>query len=635
MKRSILPALACPSCRTGYDLAAHEASGEEVISGFLTCRSCAIVIPIVRGFPLFTEPRLHAGQAAVDQLVEIEGRLFGSDEDYLVYRRRKLERGGMEIYAAFQPFNESTRAFEPALAAFARNLAPGDIILDPWCRSGWSTEWLAALFPQQTILALWEGDTSVLGYRGFGRWLSRDSRAANIEVMFARPERGLPFAEGAFGGVYALDAFHRFSLAPFAGEILRVAAPSAAIVLAHLHLTNSEPSPYFERGGFMWHGRDYRAWLDQLTQRHGRRGRIFSEEDLFRSLGAALPPEDPDTPHYNGFVLIEPAGAGLHPSAPRREDDEEDRRWLVSPLFRVLFSRSMVRLDPGLHDGAVGELLERHPIYQERLPKAPVALGELQFALLALAILGRTASEVAASLGLTRQEILSAAAPFEAAEVLRPTRVSPGGVALQRFHANQLPVWEGASALGAIFAGLAGQTGPAFTTSDGGSITGEEASAGLNAFGAYLVGTGLKACDSLAVADTRHPLALLLVLAALGLGLHVRLGLDGPAMLAVGESAGPGRVVLGLDGESEGTILAWVADKADAPPLAIVPGGRLTLTLAGVETGFSAEDLCEATLSLDSCAETNPSPVDGFGDMVGLLACLTQLGRGRAVALRP
>lgn len=634
MKRSILPALACPSCRTGYDLAALESSGEEVTSGFLTCRSCAIVVPIVRGFPLFTEPRLHAGQADRGALAEIEARLFGSDDDYLIYRRRKLERGGMEIYAAFQPFNESTRAFEPALAAFARNLAPGDIILDPWCRSGWSAEWLAALFPQQTIVALWEGETSVLGYRGFGRWLSRESRAANIEVMFARPERGLPFAEGAFGGVYALDAFHRFSLMPFAGEILRVAAPSAAIVLAHLHLTNSEPSPYFERGGFMWHGRDYRAWLDQLTQRHGRRGRVFSEEDLFLGLGAALPPEDPDTPHYNGFVLIEPAEAGVRSCDPAREDGE-DRRWLVSPLFRVHFSRRVARLDPGLHDGAVGELLERHPIYQARLPKAPVALDELQFALLALAILGRTASEIATSLGLTRQELLTAAAPLEAAEVLRPTPVSSGGVALQRFHANQAPVLNGASALGSIFAGLAGQTAPVFTTSDGGSITGEEASAGLNAFGAYLIEAGLKAGDSLAVTDTRRPLALLLVLAGLGLGLEVRLGLDGAATLTVGESAGPGTVAFGLDDEAEGTVLAWVVDKAEAPPLTIVPGGALTLALAGVETRFSVEDLSEAALSLGSCAETHPGPVDGFGDMVGLLACLTLLGTGRPVAMRP
>ncbi len=634
MKRSILPALACPSCRVGYALAELEASGEDVTSGFLTCRSCAIVIPIVRGFPLFTEPRLHAGQADLGALAEIEARLFGSDEDYLTYRRRKLERSGMEIYAAFQPFNESTRAFEPALAAFARNLAPGDIILDPWCRSGWSAEWLAALFPQQTILALWEGDTSVLGYRGFGRWLSRESRAANIEVMFARPERGLPFADGAFGGVYALDAFHRFSLTPFAGEILRVAAPSAAIVLAHLHLTNSEPSPYFERGGFMWHGRDYRAWLDQLTQRHGRSGRVFSEEDLFRSLGAGLPPEDPDTPHYNGFVLIEPAEAVVRSRDPVREVGE-DRRWLVSPLFRVLFSRRIVRVDPGLHDGAVGELLERHPIYQARLPKAPVALDQLQFALLALAILGRTASEIAASLGLPRQEILAAAAPLEAAEVLRPTPVSPGGVALQRFHANQAPVLEGASALFAIFARLTGQTGPAITTGDGGSLSGEEANAGLNAFGAYLLEAGLKAGDCLAVADTRHPLSLLLILAALGLGLRVRLGLEGPATLAVGESAGPGRVAFGLVQESEGTVLAWVADKADAPTLAIIPGGRLTLNLAGVETGFSADDISEAALSLASCAEAHPGPVDGFGDVVGLLACLTQLARGGAVALRP
>ncbi len=249
MKRAFLPRLACPSCRTAYDLTEHEATGDDVLSGFLTCRCCAIVVPIVKGFPLFTEPRLHAGQTDPAALAALEADLFGTESDYLEYRQRKLERETLEIYAAFQPFNESTRAFEPVLDVFAGAVRPGDLILDPWCRSGWTAAWLAELFPEQTIVACWEGDKSVLGYRGFGHWFAASRRPQNVEIAFVDPARGLPFADGAFAAVYALDAFHRFSLIPFAGDILRVAKPSAVLALAHLHLTNSEPEPYFDRGG--------------------------------------------------------------------------------------------------------------------------------------------------------------------------------------------------------------------------------------------------------------------------------------------------------------------------------------------------------------------------------------------------
>lgn len=633
MRRFLLSALACPGCRTHYDLTEHEAAGESVSSGFLTCRSCAIVIPIVCGFPLFTEPMLHAGQASRAGLAAIKAQLFGSTEDYLEYRRTKLERGQVEVYAAFQPFNESTRAFEPALAAFASGLKPGDLILDPWCRSGWSAFWLASLFPEQTIVALWQGQTSVLGYRGFAHWFADAVRPANVEVMFGDPERALPFASQTFAGIYALDAFHRFSPTPFAGELMRTAQPTAHIVLAHLHLSNSEPEPYFDRGGTIWHGRDYRAWLDGLAERQGRKGQVFSEADLFEREGEGLPAEAADTSHYNGFVLIGPVGgeqtAGTRP-APL------ETRWLLNPLFRILFSRRAARVDGSLHDGAVSELLSRHPIYVNRLPKAPVALGDLQLALLALAVTGHTDIEAAASLGLEPDKLAALAEPLDASELLRRTGVGSGGVAMQRFHANQLPGRPRAEALQTVLATLFEAEGPVVNTSDGGAISGAEVMVGVNSFAAYLGHAGLNSGDNLAVADTRHPLTLILVLAALALGLNVNLGVVGAfkADLVIDERGGSGAIALGLEDDATDSILAWIGSREDWPSVTVHAGGHLRLAIDGRIVGLGIDILAEAALSLASYSDDFSGPIDGFGDFFGFFMCLTQFAKGRSITLR-
>jgi uncharacterized protein YbaR (Trm112 family) len=459
VRRSTLDLLACPSCRGAWDVVVHAGSGRDIETGALACPGCAVVVPILHGFPLFGEAL--AAVPSPEEADALAARLFGTTEDYASYEARKLERGALEPYAAFHPFNESTRAIEPLLASIGALLKPGDAILDTWCRSGWNGEWLAARFPEQTVVAYWEGDSSVLGYRGFRRWLGPGRRSSNLDVLFVPPERPLPFRDGAFAFVHAPDSLHRYGLYPFAAECLRVATPEAVVAFPHVHLTNSEPDPWFERGCTQRHGRDYRAWLDRLTGGTARQGWVLSEADLWE--GRAEPPlqDASDTPHYNGFVLI----------APELEPDgasDRDPRFILNPLFRLHFARGSVRPDPTLHDGAAGHMFERHPIYRRRLPAVGLDLDEADFLVLALAATGLARSEItrlapAAQASLDR---------LRAADLLVATPVSVAAHELQRFHANQQVPASGP--LQGLLDGLAGDPSVRLVTDDGDSLSGAD-----------------------------------------------------------------------------------------------------------------------------------------------------------------
>jgi hypothetical protein len=534
----------------------------------------------------------------------------------------------MEIYAAFQPFNESTRAIGPALAAFTAGLRPGDYVLDPWCRSGWSAEWLAGLCPDQTVIALWEGDRSVLGYRGFAHWLPTARRSPNLEIMFVHPERGLPFADDQFGALYALDAFHRFSPQPFAGECLRVARPYAAIALAHLHLSNSEPEPYFDRGGKHWRGRDYDAWVSRLAETSGREGRVFSEADLFAAEGQGLPRPDPDTAHYNGFVLLTPKGE--HPAQGPHAPRDEDVRLLVNPLFALHFQRGGARIQGALHDGAVGELLARHPIYQARLPQGLVELDDLDFAILALAVTGRSLAEVAGTLALTPQALDQRLASLEATELVRRAEVGAAAIDLQRFHANQMPPHDPGGALAALVAGLANGEHVAVRAGDGAEATAGELHDAIGALALGLRQRGLKPGNRLHIGDLSHPLAIAVLLAGLSEGLDV--GADAIAPAEIGMSIGPPqpaipdvkRLPFEPDDQGSACILDWLSAPQQSP---LSPGaaGRIRLAVDGRMADFPADQLCQAAQSLASAASSLWEPIMNPFRLPIVLACLQAL----------
>lgn len=518
MDASLLDVLACPSCRIRFEATVHAGSDDRIDLGFLRCPRCAIVTPVLDGFVMFSEPLLHAGLATAPLLETMASRLFGTAADFASYQRDKRQRGVVESYAAFAPFNESTRSIEPVLPRAARALRDGDAILDTWCRTGYSGEWLAGRFPQQRIVSLWEGNSSVLGYRGFRHLLGPGQRSRNLDIVFCHLDKPLPFADDAFGMLHAYDTLHRYGLHPFAGECLRVAREDAGILFAHLHLSNSEPEPYFQRGCRQDHGHDYRAWLDQVTITGKRRGWVFSEAALFDMTESSALVDDPGTGHYNGMVAILPDPPLPGPAAP---EAPALRRFLVNPLFRIHPGRGRAQVDAGLFDGAVGHLLARHPVYAARLPAGPVDLSDTALACLLLAVVGVPEAGILAAFS-PASPAAAVLADLAALELLRPAPVSVAAHRLQRFHCNQLPMHAGKVAT-AFWSRIAACPSALLTLAEGDALDGNALSRFAQATATSLRESGLVSGDWLSVAVDGHPLLLLAAIAAASSGFHVRL----------------------------------------------------------------------------------------------------------------
>ena len=628
MHRSLLDILACPSCRVGYELTAHLETGDGIALGFLRCPRCAIVIPVLDGLVLFTEPLLHAGLATAAALADMALQLFGNAAAFDDYRRDKLRRGVLESYAAFAPFNESTRVIEPILPHAVGTLREDDWILDTWCRSGWSGEWLAGRFPRQRVLSIWEGNSSVLGYRGFRHLLGPGQRAGNLDIVFCDLGKPLPFREAAFGMVHAYDSLHRYGLVPFAGECLRVARADAAVVFPHLHLSNSEPEPFFERGCRQLHGRDYRAWLDRITAGGRRCGWVLSEAAVFNGPDIAELVDEPDTEHYNGMVAILPQSP---PPPTAMACGRGARRFVVSPLFRISLARANAHVSPGLFDGAIGRLLARHPVYQARLPAAPVDLsGHLLLGLL-LAVVGMDEDAIVAAALRAPDQMRSALQAMVDCELLRPADLSDAAHRLQRFHANQLPVRD-EGVLADFWSRIEGCGNELLILADGDGYNGAELARYAASVVSMLRGRGIVSGDWLAVSATAHPLLLLAAIAAVSSGYNVSLysiqtGLLPEARLLLHDDAeavpaGVAAMPLGLDGAASSLLSLLESQVAGYARMDPVDAGLIAFDLPTGPARCRLADLVDGLESLVAQVENQLWLLEGRSQFGDLIACL-------------
>jgi SAM-dependent methyltransferase len=530
MRPATLKVLECPGCRSRYRAFAHVTDGERVIHGYLTCDCKAAVIPVVDGFVLFTEPLLHAGLADAASLAQLSNRLFGSAQSLEALYQQKRARGLIESYAAFQPFNESARAVEPLLARLLADVHEGDLVLDVWCRTGWSAEWLAGHLPAQHVVAMWEGDSSVLGYRGFRHLLGTERRAPNLDVIFANSDRTLPFGSDSFALLYAHDALHRRSLHPFGAECLRVTRQSGALVFPHVHLSNSEPEPFFERGGTIRHGRDYRAWLDAVTDESERKGLVCSEKKLFESNAGEEIVDEPNTEHYNALIALLPAA---HAPVDPRPHSERDR-FIPSPLFRVDLARATASVNDQSLSGGCADLMLRHPVYRARLPGPPVSLDGSKLLALVLATAGLDASTIVRSVtaeGRAGTEtgrfdlnpVALALRDLVACELLRPAPVTGAAHRLQRYHSNQLPSLD--DAVWPIWLRrLSNSSTPMLSLRDGTSVSAPEVAEFLLRVPALLRDLQISPGEWICVSPAQQPLLWLAAIAAAMSGVNVEIG---------------------------------------------------------------------------------------------------------------
>lgn len=296
-----------------------------------------------------------------------------NSESYEIFCRNKFRKPLFDLYAMFNPFNEANKAFYPFVPYLKKQLKKGDIILDIWSRTGWSTALLAGLFPEQKIISIWEGNTDVLGYNGFTYWFSNQDKPSNIEIYFCNLNEKLPFEDQSIAFVYGFDVLHRQLKSNLLPEILRVTQPNSLILFPHVHLSNNEPSPYFTRCGDLIHGLEYNAFFEKLKPL-GKKGYVFSEPDLYRkSYDSQFKVKaNPNTSDYNGLVALCPNELGLEHELFCYDYFDfftlSEAQLLLNPLLEIDNNNCIKFRTSNIADEIIA-LLENHPIYYTELQK--------------------------------------------------------------------------------------------------------------------------------------------------------------------------------------------------------------------------------------------------------------------------
>jgi|GEM_PF-502626 acyl-CoA synthetase (AMP-forming)/AMP-acid ligase II/SAM-dependent methyltransferase len=442
MKRSLLDIIKLGSDDRSPILHEFAAGKNTVDYGVLVDPHSNSCRAILSGFPLLNESMPPLAEIEdVDTLKSIEKQLCGDQQAYEQFVASKWRRPNRDAYAAFQPFNESTRALYPLVPLLRERLRPGDYILDTWCRTGWTGELLAALFPQQKIVSIWEGNHGLLSYRAFRYWLSAERRASNLDILFHDVNQPLPFVSCSFAAVVGLDTLHRYDVDNLLAECQRICVDDAPIIFPHVHLTNSKPEPWFDRGCRQEHGLFWRDYLEQALATPTRQVYIESEMALFHANQDSRIHSNPLTTHYNALVGLLPAswsGAALA-TIDDHFDSGSDSYVILNPLLDIDLNRLQVSLDHTDEQGMVEHILTRHPGYADFLgERLPMALTADQARLLYWVRKPLTVAEIAARLQITPNQMVALLAPLVAAEVALVLPVSPGMAHLNYYFSQQL-----------------------------------------------------------------------------------------------------------------------------------------------------------------------------------------------------
>jgi len=294
-------------------------------------------------------------------------------ERYELFCRNKYRKPLFDLYAMFNPFNEANKAFYPFIPYLKKHLKKGDVILDVWSRTGWSTALLSGLFPEQKIISIWEGDTDVLGYNGFSYWFSNQNKPSNIDIYFCPLNEKLPFEDQSIAFVFGFDVLHRQLKSTLLPEILRVSQPNGLIVFPHVHLSNNEPNPYFTRCGDLIHGKEYSSFLNEFLP-SGKKGYVFSEPDLYRKSYDSLfnVKANPNTNDYNGLVAICQSELELEDEISYYDYFDffelSEATLLVNPLLEI-DSNNRIQFRTSSIAEEIIVLMDNHPVYHTELQK--------------------------------------------------------------------------------------------------------------------------------------------------------------------------------------------------------------------------------------------------------------------------
>ena len=428
-----------------YKLVTLESDQKKTKKGWLVDPAGTTHIPVVNDSIYFNEADLLFGEVNADQVEATFEKVNQKRADYERFARRKSRRASGEIYAGFQPFNESCKSFYPFIAGLKKRLKPGDVIVNLWDRGGWFTAMLLGLFPEQKIFTTWEGDKNVLGYSGYDFWFAQHQNPDRLQVVFCDHNKPFPFEDSSAALVFAYDAFHWFDQSLWMREIMRICKPDGSIIFPHNHLSNNEPEPWFDRGGKQMHGKQYQAFFDRQENNTGRKGYIFPEPEMFW-LNDMTPNEpkaldsQPETEHYNALLAMLPADWDEPLKGFRFTDLEkpEDCFVILNGLLTIDLNRQNIKLDGNKHNGMVRYLLDRHPVYEQRiLDDFQGSLSEVQTRMLFLATQMYTVKEISEKLALPLQDTIEQLLDFQSRDIVQVVPLNANGASLQHFLSAQ------------------------------------------------------------------------------------------------------------------------------------------------------------------------------------------------------
>ena len=393
-------------------------------------------------FIFFLEADIFRGKVEGGKAETLWTQHFHEIDQYALFLHRKGRRPLFDIYPCFQPFNEATKAFFPFINTLQSRLQPGDTILNLWDRSGFFAGLLAGLFPEQQIITTWTGNQDMLGYKGFYHWFGNRPRH---QILFCDLNKPLPIQENTISLVIGLDSFHRFDQSLLMRELLRITHDDAAIIFPHVHLTNSEPEPYFDRGCKQLHGMEYDAFFQRMAQHTSRKGYIFGEATMFWENDVKKNPEiplshTPNTSDYNALLAILPSDWKVPLAAFGTESiaDVATCRILVNHILQIDLHQGRVFVDRDKMEKGVGHLLDRHPIYVERLKEAgDYPLSEQMCRVLYLAMQGHTVQEISTLTQLDLQFIIDDLSDLEQRGIAQVLPLSEEAFRLQQFISTQ------------------------------------------------------------------------------------------------------------------------------------------------------------------------------------------------------
>lgn len=369
--------------------------------------------------------------------------LLNNDDKYALFLQNKSRHPFYDIYACFQPFNEASKAVYPFLKKLQGTVRKGEAILNLWDRTGWMTNLLAGLFPENLIITTWEGNKDVLGYRGYHYWMKNNSK---INVVFCDLNKPLPIKSNSIAFAIGLDVLHRFDRSHLLDELTRIVKKDGAILFPHVHLSNSQPKDYFERGGILLHGTDYAAAFKQIAFSSDWEGFIFSEPELFTANDLLLSKtiriaSNPTSNDYNALIALLPKSWKNESLSAFTINDIKnigDCRILVNLLIDIDLHHQTAQVNPLHLNGKVGELLNRHPIYLNYIRQLEnYALTETSVKIIYLAKQGITINEIAQLLEIEVEGIIQEVDLLQRKGLIAVLPISEDGIRLQYYLMSQ------------------------------------------------------------------------------------------------------------------------------------------------------------------------------------------------------